>query len=112
MIACKRGDVVLVGFVFSDDSGLKVRPAVVLSTATYHRARREVIVAAITSNIKRRRFGDHPIADWREAGLLYPSLATAILRTIDRTIVRRKLGVLGDSDLSAIDRTLRATLGL
>jgi len=56
--------------------------------------------------------GDHPIADWREAGLLYPSLATAILRTIDRTIIRRKLGVLRDSDLAAIDRALRAALGL
>ena len=31
MTVCRRGDVVLVGFVFSDESGRKVRPAVVIS---------------------------------------------------------------------------------
>jgi len=44
MIACNRGDVVLVGFVFSDESGKKVRPAVVISSPDYHRARQEVVV--------------------------------------------------------------------
>ena len=32
MTACKRGDVVLVGFVFSDESGRKLRPALVISS--------------------------------------------------------------------------------
>ena len=58
MIGCDRGDVVLVGFVFSDESGRKVRPALVISSPAYHRARQEVIVAAITSNLRRRLFAD------------------------------------------------------
>ncbi len=57
MTDCRRGDVVLVRFVFSDESGVKLRPAVVVSSTGYHRSRREVIVAAITSNVKRRLFG-------------------------------------------------------
>ena len=65
MIACNRGDVVLVGFVFSDESGRKLRPAVVISSAAYNRAREEVVVSAITSNVKRRLFGDHLIDNWR-----------------------------------------------
>ena len=82
MIACGRGEVVLVGFVFSDESGRKVRPALVISSPAYQRARGEVIVAAVTSNIRRRMFGDHLLADWKAAGLLFPSVATAIVRTV------------------------------
>ena len=92
MTGYSRGDVVLVGFVFSDESGEKFRPALVVSSSTYHHARQEMIVAAITSNIKRRLYGDHLIADWKGAGLLFPSLATGILRTIKQTMVRKKEG--------------------
>ena len=81
MTAFRRGDAVLVEFVFSDESGTKLRPALVISSHVYQRARQEVIVAAITSNVTRHLQGDHAIADWRGAGLLYPSLATGIIRT-------------------------------
>jgi hypothetical protein len=45
------------------------------------------VVAAITSNIRRRLFGDHLIMDWKGAGLLFPSLVTAILRTVTREMI-------------------------
>jgi mRNA interferase MazF len=112
MTACSRGDVVLVGFVFSDESGRKHRPAVVISSSTYHRARHEVIVVAITSNVRRRLFGDHLIANWREAGLLFPSVATGIIRTTKRTMIDRKLGSMPQPDLEAITRQLRLSLAL
>ena len=112
MTACNRGDVVLVGFVFSDESGKKFRPAIVISSQDYHRARQEVVVAAITSNVRRRLFGDHLIADWQGAGLLFPSLVTAIVRTVKRTIIDRKLGSMPRPDMEAVDRTLRRSLAL
>jgi len=112
MTACKRGDVVLVGFVFSDESGRKLRPAVVISSPAYGRGRREVVVAAITSNIGRHLFGDHLIRDWKSAGLLFPSVATGIIRTVARGIVDRKLGVMGKADMDAVDRELRRSLAL
>lgn len=112
MTAYSRGDVVLVGFVFSDESGKKLRPALVLSSPAYHRGRQEVVVAAISSNIRRRLFGDHVIADWKRAGLLFPSLVTGILRTIKRTMVERKLGTMAKNDQEAVDRELRRSLGL
>jgi mRNA interferase MazF len=112
MTACDRGDVVLVGFVFADETGRKLRPAVVVSSQDYHRARQEVVVAAITSNVRRRLFGDHPIADWRGAGLLFPSLVTGIVRTVKRTIVDRKLGSMLQPDMDAVDRALRRSLAL
>ena len=112
MTAFRRGDVILVGFVFSDESGRKLRPAVVISSPSYHRARREVIVIAITSNIGRRLFGDHLLDDWKGAGLLFPSLVTGIFRTIKRGMVERRLGALAQQDMAAVEREVRRSLGL
>lgn len=112
MTAYKRGDVVLVGFVFSDESGKKLRPALVISSSAYNRGREEVVVAAITSNVRRRLFGDHLIVDWKGAGLLFPSVATGILRTVTRGMIDRKLGVMAKMDMDAVDNGLRRTLAL
>ena len=112
MTAFRRADVVLVGFVFSDESGRKLRPAVIISAAAYNRARQEVVVAAITSNIRRRLLGDHLIADWKGAGLLFPSLVTGIYRTISRTMILRKLGAMARPDQQAVERAIRRSLGV
>ena len=112
MIASSRGDVVLVSFVFADESGAKRRPAVVVSSPAYHRGRPELIVAAITSNVRRRLAGDYLIVDWQGAGLLFPSVATGIIRTIKRTMIGRKLGSMPGPDLEAIDQELRRSLAL
>jgi len=47
----QRGDVLLVPFPFSDLSATKVRPAVVVSSLTYHAAEPDLILAAITSQL-------------------------------------------------------------
>ena len=91
---CDRGAIILVRFVFADEKGAKRRPAVILSTEPYHVGRREVVVAAITSNIERLLVGDHRIAAWREAGLPLPSVVTGIVRTIKRDMIEGTLGAL------------------
>ena len=108
----RRGEVVLVGSVFSDESGRKRRPALVISSTAYNRARHEVIVAAITSNLGRRLFGDHLIEDWKDAGLLFPSVVTGIVRTIAGPMVERRLGTLTRRDRDAVDRELQRSLDL
>jgi len=112
MTAYRRGDVVLVGFVFSDDSGTKVRPALVVSSATYHRRRQDVIVAAITSKTNRRLFGDHLVADWKGAGLLFPSVVTGVVRTVKGSMIERKLGSMPAPDMEGVDRQLRRILNV
>lgn len=103
---------VLVGFQFADESGLKHRPALVLSSRACHRNRQEVIVAAVTSNVGRALFGDHLLAGWKQAGLLFPSIVTGILRTIKVQMVHRRLGSAPASELAAIDVNLCKILGL
>ena len=112
MTAYDRGDVVLVSFVFSDESGKKLRPAVVISSAGYNRSRQEVVVAAITGNVRRRLFGDHPLTDWKGAGLIFPSVVTGIVRTIKQTMIDRKVGNMPRPEMVAIDVKLRQSFGL
>src|SRR5438309_10848396 len=96
--AYSRGDVVLVEFLFTDESDQKLRPALVVSSDAYQLGRREIIIAAITSNVTRRLFGDHGVDDWRAAGLLFPSTVTGIIRTIHQAMIRRRLGALKTPD--------------
>jgi len=44
----KQGDVVLVEVIFSEGSGVKKRPALIISDKYYHNHRQEVVVSAIT----------------------------------------------------------------
>jgi len=112
MTEYSRGDVVLVGFIFPDETGVKRRPAVIVSSEAYHQGRQEAIIAAITSRTDRVLVGDHLITEWREAGLLFPSVATGIIRTIKQSMIARKLGVMPKAEMEAIDSGLSAILGL
>ena len=110
--AYDRGDVVLVEFMFADESAQKLRPALVVSSDAYQRGRREIIIAAITSNVTRRLFGDHRIYAWRAAGLLFPSSVTGIVRTVRQAMIRRRLGTLKRPDMESFAQMLRQSLDL
>lgn len=112
MTGYSRGDVVLVSFVFTDETGVRQRPAVIVSSNAYHSGREEVIIAAITSRTDRVLVGDHLINHWREAGLLLPSVATGIIRTIKQVMVIRKLGTMPQDDMRVINEKLRMALDL
>ncbi len=112
MTGYSRGDVVLVGFVFPDETGVKRRPALVVSSDAYHQGREEVIIAAITSRTDRVLVGDYLITDWRDAGLLFPSVATGIIRTIKQGMIACRLGSLGERDLRGVDKNLKLAMGL
>lgn len=113
MIALRRGDVVLVPFDFTDRSGVKWRPAIVVSTDRYNQETPDVLIAAVTGNLGAISHpGDHPIQDWQDAGLLKPSLAQTKFATVQATVVGRTLGKLSAADLAAFERGLREALGL
>ena len=111
MINYNRGDILLVKFTFSECEGSKHRPALLLSTKEYNDNRQELIIAAITSNLKRRLVGDTKINNWEKAGLLYPSLVTAIIRTIKKNMVDHKLGKLSENDFRVVEKNLKDILG-
>ncbi|MFN7536104.1 MAG: type II toxin-antitoxin system PemK/MazF family toxin [Burkholderiales bacterium] len=60
------GDVVLVPFPFTDQSGIKKRPAVVVSSNNYNVSRRDLLIMAITSQVRQPLgFAEALILDWQ-----------------------------------------------
>jgi mRNA interferase MazF len=110
MTSYKQQDVILVDFGFTEGAGSKKRPALIISSDSYHKSRQEIIIAAITSNTKRVLFGDTKITGWQDAGLLYPSLVTAIIRTIKSSLIIRKIGILSKADFQEVEANIRKAL--
>ena len=104
MTRYEPGDLVLVAFPFSSGTGAKQRPGLVVFDAGDD----DVIVASVTTQSRNSRF-DVPILSWSEAGLLAPSTARMHkLSTLEKALVRRRLGRLGESDWSAAAKILSA----
>ena len=112
MTAYEFGDVVLVPFPFPDQTTSKQRPAVVVSSAPYHRDRSDLIIVAVTSQIRpTTHIGEAAILDWKDAGLLRPSVIKPVVATIDRQLVRKRLGHLGAADIASLKQSLAAIIG-
>ena len=112
MTTYRRGDIVLVKFVFADEKGVKQRPGLLVSSDRYHRSRREAILAAITSQVGRSFVGDYRLMEWKAAGLPLPSTVTGIIRTIKQEMIIRKIGRLPAAELAGVESQLRVSLAL
>lgn len=106
------GDVVLVPFPFTDQTTTKKRLAVVVSSDAYHRDRPDLILIAVTSQVRPiSGIGEAAIEEWKEAGLLKPSVVKPLLATVAKDLALRKLGSLEPTDLAVLREVLRAILG-
>lgn len=52
----RRRDIILVPFPFSDQSGQKIRPALIISNKSFNDASKDFVVCAVTSNIKAGKY--------------------------------------------------------
>lgn len=101
-------DVVLVPFPFTDQSGTKKRPAAVVSSASYNASRRDIVIMAITSQVRMPlAFGEAMVGDWHAAGLIKPSVLKPVFTTIEQHLVIRTMGRLNAAD----DKALREVIG-
>ncbi len=106
------GDVVLVPFPFTDQSTAKQRPGVIISNATYHRERRDVILMAITSQIRSSdAFGEVVVQDWQVAKLLKPSAIKPVVATLEQALVIKILGRLSQRDQAALKEVIARIVG-
>ena len=108
----RRGDIVLVNFVFAEETGSKRRPVLLLSSDEYMEGRQEAVVSAITSNTRRILTGDYLMVDWEDSGLIFPSIVTGVLRTIKQSMIERKMGEISPRDLAEIESNLTQILEL
>ncbi len=87
------GDVVLVPFPFTDQTTMKKRPAVVISSAAYHGVRPDLILMAVTSQVKvSPTVGEVVVREWKKGGLIKPSVIKPMLATIEKRLVLHRLG--------------------
>jgi len=103
------GDVVRVPFPFTSQRASKKRPAVVVSNRTYSASRRDLIVMAVTSQLRPNpELGDASIDHWQAAGLLKPSVVKAVFATLEQRLVLRRLD---DADQAALRKGISEIIG-
>jgi mRNA interferase MazF len=101
------GQIVLVPFPFTSHTASKKRPAVIVSNAAYNAARPDVVVMAITSQLRATAgFGEVFVRDWNAAGLLKPSAIKPVFATLEQALILRTLGTLGPDEQTALKATI------
>jgi mRNA interferase MazF len=109
----RQGDVILVRYPFTDGTGSKVRPALVISTEEFNNGE-DVIVSPISSvpdeHDPYSLFIGNPI--FSQAGLLKPSaIKWTKVATVDKGLVHRTLGQLPSDVLEELLGKLRQMFG-
>lgn len=104
------GDVITVDFPGA--LGIKRRPAVVISTPTYHATRPDFVLGLLTSQIA-GAIGptDYILQDWAVAGLHSPSAFRSFLATLP-VINVAVIGRLSNRDWQEVKTRLRVALAV
>lgn len=104
-----KNDVVLIRYPFSDLSGSKVRPAIVVSE---DHPSQDLFVAALTSRTDRLLPGEFLPGDWVAAGLNVPTAFKRGLFTVHANLIVKAVGRIAEADSQRIQTSLREWLGL
>ena len=104
----KPGDVVTIDF--PGITGVKRRPAVVVSTIEYHTHRPDIIVGILTTQITSARTPlDYLLQDWTAAGLHRASAFRVFLATLPSTAAKF-IGQCSERDWQAIQAQLARSI--
>lgn len=98
----QKGNIVLITFPFSDLSGNKLRPALVLAETA-----NDITAIFITSQLKSPNYLDIPLSPSPTNGIKKPSvLRTSNIATLDKSLVKGLLGFLDTNTLKHVDNSL------
>lgn len=111
-----RGDVVLIDFPFSDRTGSKLRPALVIQTDSLNLTRSDTILVAISRTL---RFPDTEVlidittVEGAQSGLHHTSVVDcALVGTFDQSLIMHALGSMHPKLLQEVEDKLRIVLEL
>jgi mRNA interferase MazF len=115
----RRGDVILVDYLFSDRTGSEVRPCLVVQNDRNNQRLDDTIVAAISSNTTHAASEPTQIVievatpPGHHSGLLFDSAVQCEnLVTVDCQLAIRKIGALPPALMQRIEGALKASLDL
>lgn len=107
---CKRGAIVLTPFPFTDSTGSKVRPAVVVSNGA---TGDDVTVVFVTSQSRLKAPHLVPISPDKDNGLKTKSyIVCSKLATLETKIIIGELGHVSEDAQKKVDTALRSVLAL
>ncbi len=109
MPSYSKNEVILVRYPFSNLSGSKVRPAIVVNDPHISQ---DVMIVPLTSKVSPLLAGEFVLADWKASGLNVPSAAKRGLYTVHQSLAMKSIGKLADRDASSLETSLREWLGL
>lgn len=106
----KRGDIVLIPFPFSDLSGQKIRPAVVISKQNKGS---DIVVVFVTSKHKILKGVAVPVSPNQTNGIKVSSVIVCDkIATLDKKTILGLIGTLDANLQSLVDKALCTVLGL
>ncbi len=90
----EQRDLLLVPFPFSDQSGKKVRPVIVVSNNAFNQCSEEMLVAAVTSNITKDRYTILLSKNEVEEGVLHHDCCIKVenLLKVNKRLIIKKIG--------------------
>lgn len=105
------GDVVVADF--PGITGIKRRPALVVSTDAYHVARPDVILGLLTGQVAVATSPmDYVLKDWDAAGLHTPTAFRTFLITLPQEDVIAVIGHLSVQDWTVVQERIRLSLAV
>jgi len=104
----KQRDLLLVPFPFSDQSGRKVRPVVVISNDEFNENSEDLLVVGVTSNIFRDRYSIILTNDDLEEGRLVTLcyIKSENILKIDKEFVIKKIGKIRKNKLDPVKKKI------
>ncbi len=109
MPSFSKNEVILVRYLFSDLTAVKIRPAVVVNDRHVFA---DYLIVPLTSRTNSLGAGEFTLADWRAAGLNLPSAVKWGVYTVHVSLVLESVGRLSAQDALQVDQSLRRWLGL
>ena len=112
MINYKPGDIVFTDFPFTDETGAKERPALIISTYEQNESLPYVLAMPITSQRCPFENESFEIEKWKEVGLYRPSEILYQISTIPQNVITEKIGQLNRGDLKVVMRDIAERIGI
>jgi len=100
----EQRDLLLVPFPFSDQSGKKVRPVIVISNSEFNESSEDVIIVGVTSNISKDKYTINLTNNNLEEGQLITTCCIKVenLLKLDKELIIKKIGKINKDTLKDI----------
>ena len=100
----EQRDLLLVPFPFSDQSGRKVRPVIVISNNEFNKYSDDVIVIGVTSNILKDKYTINLTNKNLDEGKLFTDCVIKVenLLRLDKELIVKKIGKINKETLKSI----------